>query len=95
MTKLPNEDTITQFVEVDVVVLASRDNKSILLEVFIFNHLDGVNDSSVSDNEVFFDEEFFSFLFVEVNFTDVKHLHLARSVSYDDSVVVLGDRNCC
>lgn len=68
LTKLANEDTIFESMQVDVVIVRTSDNELATLNIVVLNDLDSVNDCSVSDDEVRLLEPLVSRLVMEPHF---------------------------
>jgi hypothetical protein len=56
LAELPNENSIAESVEVDVVVVRGRDDKFVGFDVLLLDDLDGIDDGPVGNDEVLLDE---------------------------------------
>ena len=70
-TERTDEYTSLQLEQVDVVVLTCGDDESTRFDGLLLDDLDGVDGSSVSDDEILFQEEVFGLLVVEVYFRNI------------------------
>ena len=70
-TEGTDEHTSLQLEQVDVVVLTCGDDESTRFDGLLLDDLDGVDGSSVSDDEILFQEEVFGLLVVEVYFRNI------------------------
>ena len=70
--------------------MTCRNDKSSGLDGVFFNDFNRVDGSTMSDDEILFQEEVFGFLVVEIYFGNVPEFHLAGSVAGDEVVVVFG-----
>ena len=57
LTKLADKHTIVKSVQINIVIIRSRDNKFTSLDILIFNNLNCVDHRLVSNYEEVFSEE--------------------------------------
>ena len=54
LSKLPNINTIVKHVQINIIIIRSRDNELSTLDVLVFNDLDCVDDWSMCNDKEFF-----------------------------------------